>query len=80
MYITITCFLSLLLEVNLNDEPDRFLWNHSESVPFTVSSMYQVLLNLMQVPSYKLGWKIKVPLKVKIFFVVSVAWRSTNKG
>ena len=55
-------------QVNLNDERDLFPWNLHSSGKFTVHSMYQFLMNQNAHFNHKLIWKLKVPLKIKIYF------------
>ena len=56
-----------LMNVNLSNSQDVFVWNLTSSGVFTVKSMYLDLLN--DQPQYlrKYIWKMKVPLKIKIF-------------
>jgi hypothetical protein len=53
--------------VQLNEESDKFVWNLRVLGIFTVKSMYEDLMNSHnQFPS-KYLWKLKLPLKIKIF-------------
>jgi hypothetical protein len=56
-----------LILVQLNDEPDRFVWKLTKSGIFTVKSMYEDLMNYHEHFPTKYLWKLKVPLKIKIF-------------
>jgi hypothetical protein len=56
-----------LILVHLNDEPDRFVWKLTKSGIFTVKSMYEDLMNYHEHFPTKYLWKLKVPLKIKIF-------------
>jgi hypothetical protein len=56
-----------LILVQLNDEPDRFAWKLTKSGIFTVKSMYEDLMNYHEHLPTKYLWKLKVPLKIKIF-------------
>jgi hypothetical protein len=54
-----------LLEVQLGEGSDSFLWLKSKT--FSVSSMYNKVMIEQGGPSDVSLWKIKVPLKIKIF-------------
>jgi hypothetical protein len=62
-----THLLHRLILVQLNDNEDRFTWNLTESGVFSVKSMYNDLLSGHTVSLKKHIWKLKVPLKIKIF-------------
>jgi hypothetical protein len=55
------------MAVRLTDDPDNFVWKLTTSGLFTVKSMYADLMNGHTVFLRKYIWKLKVPLKVKIF-------------
>ena len=58
-----------LANIQLVDGHDEFRWNLHENGKFSVDSMYKVLLH-SEIPTYENNkniWKMKVPLKVKIF-------------
>ena len=56
-----------LMGVTLSNEPDQFRWRLTPSGMFSVKSMYADLMN-GQVPfRHKYIWKLKVPLKIRIF-------------
>ena len=59
--------VSRLMDVNLSTEPDKFLWSLTTSGAFTVKSMYLDFLNGHTKFLKKYLWKIKVPLKIRIF-------------
>ena len=56
-----------LMDVRISNEKDVFVWNLTPSGIFTVKSMYLDLLNGHTRYLRKYIWKIKVPLKIKIF-------------
>ena len=56
-----------LMQVNLADEQDVFVWRLTSSGMFTVISMYLDILNGQTRFPRKYIWKIKVPLNIKIF-------------
>ena len=53
--------------VRLNNNADVFRWNLNQVDVFTVSSMYNALINNGNVQFDKHLWKVKIPLKIKIF-------------
>ena len=60
--------LQRLSTIQLSDEPDEFRWNLQESGKFTVDSMYRALVRPnIPVDNNKKIWKMKTPLKTKIF-------------
>jgi hypothetical protein len=56
-----------LMSIHLSNEPNTFVWNLNESGLFSVKSMYLDLMNGHTRFLRKYLWKIKVPLKIKIF-------------
>jgi hypothetical protein len=56
-----------LINVELTNEKDTFTWNLTTSGTFTVKSMYLDLINDDTKYLKKYIWKIKVPLKIKVF-------------
>lgn len=59
--------MSSIISVNLSDGKDTFVWNLHNSGIFSVPSMYMALLQDGVVSSKSPLWKLKVPLKIKIF-------------
>jgi hypothetical protein len=59
--------LRRLMNVHLSDEPDSFKWNLATTGIFFVKSMYADYMNGHTVFLKKYLWKIKVPLKIRIF-------------
>jgi hypothetical protein len=55
------------MHVNLIEEKDSFIWSLTSSGSFTLKSMYLDLLDDQTKYLCKYIWKIKVPLKIKIF-------------
>ena len=51
----------------MSDEADTFVWKLTDSGKFTVKSMYEDLMNGHTVYLHKFLWKLKLPLKIKIF-------------
>ena len=56
-----------LMEVQLTPQPDQLWWKLTSSGEFTVKSMYIDIINSSVIPSSKEVWKVKVPLKIKVF-------------
>jgi hypothetical protein len=56
-----------LMSVQLSDEPDKFIWNLTTNGLFTVKSMYKDLMNVHTTFLRKYLWRLKIPLKIKIF-------------
>ena len=56
-----------LMDVQLSQENDSFSWNLTTSGTFTVKSMYLDYMNGHTPFLRKYIWKIKVPLKIRIF-------------
>ena len=53
--------------VQLDDQQDSIKWSLTRQGSFTVQSMYKHLINQVAMPLNKLLWKLKLPLKIKIF-------------
>jgi hypothetical protein len=56
-----------LMDILLNDQHDTFVWDLTSTGDFTVKSMYLDLMNGHTQNMHKHIWKMKVPLKVRIF-------------
>jgi hypothetical protein len=52
--------------VYLNDHKDPFVWTASKK--FSVKNMYNDLVLKSETPVNCWMWKVKIPLKIKIFF------------
>lgn len=59
--------VALVLNVNLVETEDRWKWNLGKHHIFSVKSMYRDILQAGKIPENGVLWKLKVPLKVKIF-------------
>jgi len=59
--------LSRLDHINLVDEDDEFRWNLGQSGHFSVKSHYQALIHSDTPNLHKRLWRIKAPLKLKVF-------------
>jgi hypothetical protein len=56
-----------ILHVQLSIDRDTFQWGLTKSGQFSVQSMYRSLINNGKVFHHKEIWKLKLPLKIKIF-------------
>jgi hypothetical protein len=63
-----------LITIDLTSEPDKFIWKLTDSGIFSVKSMYLDWMNGHTVYLRKYLWKLKIPLKIKIFM-----WFLSNK-
>jgi hypothetical protein len=56
-----------IADIQLTDQTDIFRWSLNSSGQFSVSSMYQAMLDSDIIPHNIFLWKLKIPLKVKVF-------------
>jgi hypothetical protein len=56
-----------LMDIHLTESPDTFKWSLNHNGQFSVNSIYQAFLGAKVVPNNSHLWKIKVPLKIKVF-------------
>uniref|UniRef100_A0A8I6WF16 Reverse transcriptase zinc-binding domain-containing protein n=1 Tax=Hordeum vulgare subsp. vulgare TaxID=112509 RepID=A0A8I6WF16_HORVV len=56
-----------LMDIQLSDETDRVQWKLTNSGIFTVKSMYLNLIDTITIPKSRNIWKVKVPLRIKVF-------------
>jgi hypothetical protein len=57
-----------IMHVRLNDQKDVFTWNLHQNSLYTVHSLYLILINNRTMTHInKQFWRVKVPLKIKIF-------------
>jgi hypothetical protein len=56
-----------IANIHLNDQSDVFRWSLKSDGQFSVSSMYQALLDSDIIPHNSHLWKIRIPLKIKVF-------------
>ena len=69
--------VSRLMDVQLSDSADVFKWTLTTSGMFTVKSLYLDYLSDNTRFLRKYIWKMKVPLKIKINYVVPVSKRDS---
>jgi hypothetical protein len=55
------------MHVRLNDQNDVFTWNLHQNGIYTIHSRYLVLINNGMANINKQLWRVKIPLKIKIF-------------
>jgi hypothetical protein len=53
--------VAMVVDVRLINQRDRFVWGLHQNELFSVKSMYRAL------PYNTLIWKLKLPLKIKVF-------------
>ena len=56
-----------IVNVQLTDQRDTFFWSLTQKGHFTVRSMYRTLIGRLLAPRKNLIWKLRLPLKIKIF-------------
>jgi len=56
-----------IVNVELVDGSDTFRWNLTKSGLYTVRSYYLHLIDNQPPSQHKMIWKLKIPLKIKIF-------------
>jgi hypothetical protein len=56
-----------LVHVQLHTKKDHFSWNLTLLGQLTIQSMYRTMINKGYVFHHKVLWKLKLPLKIKIF-------------
>jgi hypothetical protein len=61
------------MDIQLTDRSDLFKWSLNHNGQFSVSSMHQAFLDTNVVPNNSYLWKIKVPLKIRVF--LWLLWR-----
>jgi hypothetical protein len=61
-------FLQHLATIHLSTQPDKFHWNLHKNGEFSVDSMYNALIHQnIPIDDNKMIWKMKIPLKTKVF-------------
>ena len=59
--------MAKIANVQLDDQQDSIKWSLTRQGSFTVQSIYKHLINQIAMPLNKLLWKLKLPLKIKLF-------------
>jgi len=56
-----------VIDIQLQDQSDNFVWSLQQNMLFSVRSMYRAITTINIIPHYHTIWKLKSPLKIKIF-------------
>ena len=59
--------MSKVLNVTLTNVNDYFVWGLTKNLNFTVKSLYTDLMQENRVIDKSILWKLRLPLKIKIF-------------
>ena len=59
--------VAMVTDVQLTNYKDRFVWGLHQNGLFSVKSIYKALLGAEAIPYNTLIWKLKLPLKIKVF-------------
>jgi hypothetical protein len=59
--------VAMVADVYLTNQRDRFAWGLHQNGLFLVNSMYSALLGAEAILYNTLIWKLKLPLKIKVF-------------
>jgi len=57
----------MVVDVQLTNQRYRFVWGLHHNGLYSVNSMYRTLLGTQAIPYSTLIWKLKLPLKIKVF-------------
>jgi hypothetical protein len=57
----------MVANIQLTNQWDRFVWGLHQNGLFSVKSMYRALLGTQALPYNTFIWKLKLPLKIKVF-------------
>jgi len=65
--------LGIMEEVRLSNEADQIIWSFSSTGKFLVQSLYAIINHHGMKPVFVHAvWKLKIPPRVQIFFMVAV--------
>ena len=59
--------VAMVADAHLTTQRDHFVWGLHQNELFSVNSMYRALLGVQALPYNILVWKLKLPLKIKVF-------------
>jgi hypothetical protein len=59
--------VALVADVQLTYRRNRFVWGLHQNGLFSVKSMYRALFGVEAIPYNTFIWKLKLPLKIKVF-------------
>ena len=75
-----TDLVSMVVNVNLVEAGDKWKWNLGKHHVFTVKSMYRDIIQTGKISENGVLWKIRILLRIKIFFVVLEERGNSHKG
>ena len=75
-----TDLVSMVVNVNLVEAGDKWEWNLGKHHVFTVKSMYRDIIQTGKISENGVLWKIRILLRIKIFFVVLEERGNSHKG
>jgi hypothetical protein len=55
------------VHIRLNELKDKFIWGLHQNGMFNVNSMYKALITDTRVRSHLGLWRMKIPLRIKVF-------------
>jgi hypothetical protein len=59
--------VSKVISIKLTEQNGTFLWEIQKNGRFSVNSMYKAIMYREVVPKKDMIWKLRIPLKIKIF-------------
>jgi hypothetical protein len=59
--------VAMVANIQLTNQRDHFMWGLHQNGLFSVKSMYKALLGIQAIPYNTFIWKLKLPLKIKVF-------------
>ena len=69
-----------IASIRLGDNKDIGIQELHKSGQFSVRSMYSAFLDVQILPLNKPVWKLKIPLKIKKFYLATPPWGYPDKG
>ena len=60
--------VAMVVNVQLTNQRDHFVWGLHQNGLFSVKSMYRALVTAEAVPYNTFIWKMELSLKIKVFF------------
>jgi hypothetical protein len=64
--------VAMVTDVQLTNHMDRFMWGLHQNGLFSVKSMDRAVLGAQAILYNNLIWKLKIPLKIKVFFGIYI--------
>jgi hypothetical protein len=59
--------VAMVVNIQLANQRNRFVWGLHQNGLFSIKSMYRALLGTQALPYNTFIWKLKLPLKIKVF-------------